>query len=123
MIFLDINTSRFESIAQLVTVAVIFVFVLLITYWTTRWVGNYQKNQLLGSNIKVMETLRISNTKYLQIIKAGEKYFVIAVCKETITYLCELNGEELDFSAMEKNSEIHFKDILDKIKEKNIKMK
>lgn len=123
MIFLDINTSRFESIAQLVTVAVIFVFVLLITYWTTRWVGNYQKNQLLGSNIKVMETLRISNTKYLQIIKAGEKYFVIAVCKETITYLCELNGEELDFSAMEKNSEIHFKDILDKIKEKNIKKK
>ena len=70
-----------------------------------------------GSNIKLLETLRISNTKYLQIVQVGSKYFVIAVCKDTVTYLCEVNGEELEFAKTEALSQSEsFKSILDKFK-------
>lgn len=110
-------SSRLEVFAQLLTLLIIFVFVLALTYFATRWAGNYQKNKLSGSNIKILETMRISNTKYIQIVKIGSKCFAIAVCKEQVTYLCELNENELVYqeTSIYSNTE-SFKAILDKFK-------
>ena len=88
MAFLKISSGTIDSIAQLISMILIFIFVLALTYFTTRFVGSYQKNKMAGSNVNVLETFRISNNKYIQIIKIGKKYFAIAVCKDTITYLC-----------------------------------
>ena len=117
MISLTVGSSGLESVVQLITVTIIFVFVLALTYFATRYIGNYQKSKMTGSNIQVLETMRISNSKYLQIIKAGEKHFVIAVCKDTITYLCDLNAEDLVFknTSTELKTE-NFKAILDKFR-------
>ena len=106
-----------EAVVQLLTVLVVFIFVLAITYFGTRWVGNLQKEKMIGSNVKVLETMRISNSKYIQIIKVGTKCFTIAVCKDNITYLTEVNEDELFFEekATGVDSE-SFKAILDKFK-------
>lgn len=116
MITLASNVSM-ESFAQLMTVSIIFIFVLALTYFATKFVGKYQKTKLAGNNIQVMETLRITNSKYLQIIKIGENYFAIAVCKDTITCLGDLNAEDLVFknTSTEFKTE-NFKAILDKLK-------
>ncbi len=109
--------SRLESLVQLLTVLIVFIFVLAITYFGTKWVGNFQKEKMIGSNVKVLETMRISNSKYIQIIKVGTKCFAIAVCKDSITYLTEVNEEELFFQ--EKSTGVDtesFKAILDKFK-------
>ena len=53
------------------------------TYFATRFVGNYQKNKLSGSNIQILETMRISNTKYIQVIKVGGKCFAKYVAANT----------------------------------------
>ena len=114
---LTIGSSRFEAFVQLLTLIVVFAIVLGLTYFATRYVGNLQKEKLSGSNIKVLETLRISNTKYIQIVKIGSKRFAIAVCKDTVTYLCELDEETLvykDSSGQFKSES--FKAILDKFK-------
>jgi len=106
-----------NSIVQFLTVLFIFVFVLAITYFTTRFVGNYQKNTMMGSNIIVLETLRISSTKYIQIIKVGtEKCFVISVCKDTVTLLGEVDESTLSLSDKKVEG---FKDILEKFKVKS----
>ena len=114
---LTIGSSRFEAFVQLLTLIVVFAIVLGLTYFATRYVGNLQKEKLSGSNIKVLETLRISNTKYIQIVKIGSKCFAIAVCKDTVTYLCELDEETLVYkdSSVQFKSE-SFKAILDKFK-------
>ena len=107
--------STLESLAQLVTLIVIFALVLAITYFATRWVGGIQKEKMIGSNVKVLETMRISNSKYIQILKIGNKCFAIAVCKDTVTYL---NEEELIYRENSTGG-IHvdnFKAILDKYK-------
>lgn len=110
-------TSGFESVIQLISVIAIFIVVLLITYFATRWVANVQKTKMNGSNIKVLETLRISNTKYLQIVKIGSKCFAIAVCKDTVTYLGDLQEEDLVFNQVSAESQSEsFKAILDKFK-------
>ena len=112
-------SSRIEAFAQLLTLFIIFILVLAITYYVTRFVGNYQKNKMSGSNINILETMRISNTKYIQVVKIGSKVFAIAVAKDTVTYLCELNEElvynESSSGKMLMNSE-SFKDILEKFK-------
>ncbi|MBQ4284501.1 MAG: flagellar biosynthetic protein FliO [Lachnospira sp.] len=110
-------SDRLESIAQLITLVLIFAFVVGLTYFATRLVGNVQKERQAGSNIKVLETMRISNTKYIQVVKIGSKCFAIAVCKDTVTYLCELKEEELFYSdATSQMGTDSFKAILDKFK-------
>lgn len=117
MIMLAVLNSRWEAFAQLLMLLIIFIFVLALTYFATRWVGNYQKNKLSGSNIKILETMRISNTKYIQVVRIGSKCFAIAVCKDSVSYLCELNEDELVYteSSTYINNE-SFKSILDKFK-------
>ena len=118
MTMLAIGSSRLEAFAQLITLVLIFAFVLALTYFATKWVGNYQKEKMSGSNITVLETMKISGTKYLQIIKIGTKCFAIAVCKDTVTYLCEVNEQELIYRENSTGG-IHvdnFKAILDKYK-------
>lgn len=110
--------ASIEGIVQFITVLFIFVFVLAITYFTTRLIGNYQKNTMQSGNINVLETLRISSTKYIQIIRIGDKCFAIAVSKDNITLLGEVDKESLtdNNSGTSKDS---FKDILNRFKVKN----
>ena len=86
--------SRWEAFAQLLTLLVVFIFVLALTYFATRWAGNMQKTKMAGRNIQILETMRVSNTKYIQIIKIGSKCFAVAVCKDTITYLSEIRQSQ-----------------------------
>lgn len=114
---LAISGSRIEAFAQLITLILVFAFVLAITYFTTRFVGNYQKEKMLGSNICILETMRLSNNKCIYVVKIGSQCFAIAVSKDTVTYLCELQEEDLVYkdSSTEVKSE-SFKAILDKFK-------
>lgn len=107
-----------ESLAQLVTLFLIFILVLAITYFSTKWIGGIQKEKMIGSNVKILETMRISNSKYIQIVKIGNQCFAIAVCKDTVTYLCEVKEEELVYSdsSVGKFHADSFKAILDKYK-------
>ena len=101
--------SRWEAFAQLLTLLVVFIFVLALTYFATRWAGNMQKTKMAGRNM--------SNTKYIQIIKIGSKCFAVAVCKDTITYLSEINEQELTYSSESKTINTDgFKAILEKFK-------
>ena len=121
MILMDIS-SGWESFVQLISVLLIFVFVLIITLVTTRWIARYQQGMMYNRNIQVIETLRVSNNKYIQIIKTGKKYLVISVCKDTICALTELSEDQLELSVVDgENTERvskNFQEILDKLKDK-----
>ena len=88
-------TKSTDSYAQFITVLLLFVLVLGITALTTKWIANYQKQTGTNENIQVIETARIANNKFIQIVRAGEKYMVIAVCKDTVTMLGEIPEEQL----------------------------
>lgn len=108
-------TTSLENIFQLLIALIAFVFVLFLTYFTTKFIGNYQKTNNTGTNFEVIETYRISNTKYLQILRIGKKYIVMAVCKDTITSIAELSEEDItipDYAGSQES----FTKILDKLK-------
>ncbi|MCM1111785.1 MAG: flagellar biosynthetic protein FliO [Muribaculum sp.] len=105
------------SYAQFLSVLVIFVLVLGITAWVTKWMANYQKLQNANCNIEVIETSRIANNKYIQLVRVGETYLAIAVCKDTVTMLGEVSGEQLRSQDAAPNR-TSFRELL----EKTIKM-
>lgn len=113
-------TSGIDSVVQFFTVLLIFVFVLGVAYYTTRYMAGIQKNNYKTGNMELIETLRISNNKYLQIVRAADKYFCIAVCKDTVTMLGEIQKEEMVFYENSVNANMTFQDILEKIKQKQL---
>ena len=107
-----------NSVLELITVLFIFIFVLAVTYYLTKWIAGYQKGQMINKNIEGLEAFRLSNNKYIQIIRIGDKYLAIAVCKDTVTVITELSKEQLHF--FEENttgSGQSFKELLQKAKD------
>ena len=119
------ESGQVDSFVQFVTVLLLFLVVLVITYGVTRWISGIQKTQMVGRNMEIVDTMRISSSKYLQIVRAGDKYLVIAVCKDTVTLLAEISGESL---TLQDNSQMSgyqpgFREILEKIKSQGLKEK
>lgn len=110
-------TSGSNSYAQFITVLVIFVLVLGVTAWTTKWIAGYQKQQALNSNIQLIEAARLNNNKYIQIVRVGETYMVLAVCKDTVTMLGEVPPEQL--KEVSKDSNESFKKLLEGVINRN----
>lgn len=111
------KSSSAGSLAQLLTVILIFAFVLFITAFTTKYIANFQKAQGLNRNMEVIESIRITNNKFLEVVRAGNKYIVIGVGKDEITMLTEIDGESLIKADGEKpNVKETFSDIISKAK-------
>lgn len=108
-----------DSYIQFMTVLILFLFVLLVTYWVTKWMAGYQKGQTVKANMEILETLRLSNNKYVQIVRVGKKYLAVAICKDTVTMLTEIPEQDLIFSGTDNSKALGFKDILEKIQKKN----
>lgn len=106
--------DRAESFTQFLTVILVFIFVLGLTYLTTRFVGSYQKTKSAGRNFEVIETCKIANGKYLQIVRIGEKYAVIGIGKDSITSICELSAGDIKEAAASGAVDYSFRSILDK---------
>lgn len=115
---LSIMSSRTSSYAQFVTVLLIFLFVMAITWFTTRWIAKIQQGQMAsrGANLEIIETQRLSPDKYIEIVRAGDKYLVIAVGKSEVHMLTELDVSEINLSAYNGQS-MDFKSIFNKIKD------
>lgn len=88
-------SSSLNSFIQLLGVLIIFVFVMVITYFVTKWIGGFQKSQMTGRSFQVIDTIRIVGNKYVQVLKMGDVYLVIAVGKDTVTMLAKLTEEEI----------------------------
>lgn len=111
-------SSGTDSFLQFLTILLLFVFVLGITWATTRWIAKIQKGQMLnGTNLEVVESMHISGNKYIQIVRAGKKYLVIAQGKDEVHFLAELNEDEIIVKDSAENSEISFSKVFDKIKD------
>lgn len=113
-----VTTSAIDSAAQLLTVIVLFIVVLIATWLTTRYIAGVQKGKLSGSNFETVDTFRLSQNKYVQIMRIGHKYLAVAVCKDTVTVLCELQEDEITFrdEAFTQKA-VSFEDFFNKAKE------
>lgn len=117
-------SSTGESIFQLLVVLFCFVVVLILTYYTTRWMAGYQKSHSYNKNISVLETQKLSNNKYIQLIRVGKHtYYAVAIGKDEVSLLGQVKEEDLveipdvnleDIPTVKGD----FQDVLNKVKER-----
>ena len=112
--------DKVDSIASFFTVLVIFIFILVITYFTTRYIANYQKGKFGGKNIKVIESARLTTNKFLQIVQIGDEYFAIALGKDEVTFISKLDKDNLNLTEVDADLP-GFKEIFEKAKAKLVK--
>ena len=118
MKILLIRASSVDSFVQLVTVLVLFAFVLGATFLTTRFVGNIQKVQGRNRNFELIEVFRLSNSSHLQLIRIGKKYFVVAVGKEQANVVTEIAEEDIIQNYDNNGGNEMFSQLLSKAKER-----
>ncbi len=87
--------SSIQSVFELLGLILIFVIVLVVCYYTTRFVAGRQLVQKKMGNFEIVETFAISQNKYLQLIRMGNKYVVISVSKDSVNYITELEENEI----------------------------
>ena len=114
------NSGATNSVAELLTVLVIFALVLIVTWLVTKWIAGYQQGKNCGKNLEVIETSKIAPNKYLQIIRMGRKYVAIAVGKDTVTMLTEIPEDQLQLPEGRKDkTQKSFREILAEYREKD----
>ncbi len=120
MLIMVVN-SMISSIIKFIFLLLVFFVLLFAASWFTKW---YAKSGMLRKqqgNIELMESYPIGQGKVLQIVKAGNRYFLIAQAKDTITYLTELSEDELYWSIPETGKTAGFQDIFAEILHKRKK--
>lgn len=113
----SILAVSFESFFRLIVSLVMFVLVLGMCYVTTKWIGNFQKGKYGKGNIEIIEAHRVTNNKYIEIVRIGKKYYAVSVSKDRIEKIDTIPETDLEFpdEAPVKVGE-SFSEIYEKIK-------
>ena len=108
-----------SNVIQMILIFIIFILVLVATYFTTKWVGKTGAIRANSPNIRVKETFKIAPNKYIQIIELGNRYVAIGVSKDNITFLTELSEDQLEMSPIQNEGKIlSFKDFMGEFRKK-----
>ena len=112
--------SGAKQVMELLGLLFLFCLILAGAMFTTRLVAGKAVG-LRNNNIKIIETYRISNSSAIQIIRVADKYLAVAISKDKITVLAELDGDNIIISNSETQMQgIDFSDILGKARDKII---
>ena len=114
-----LESSRSSGYAQLITMLIVFVVVLAVTAFVTKWMANYQKSQNSGRNTEIIETTRLANNKWLQIVRVGKTIKVLAISKDDVTYLGDIDPSELKEIKGGNGGMSSFKSMFEKAKSKD----
>ena len=117
-----VKYSSVDSFFQLIEVLVVFLIVLGLTYLTTKWIASYQKGKSSNHNLQIVETLKVTSNKYIQIVKAADEYLVIAIGKDEITLLTKLSEDQIPAALTETGQNVvakeSFQHILEDIRKR-----
>lgn len=94
-----------------------FCSLLFLTYVTTRYIGRKQIRVMKSQNISVLETVMIGTDKRLHLVKAGNRFLLIATTSKSVVFLTTVDMDESGDKAVsgeEKEARFDFKSIFEK---------
>jgi len=87
------------------------IFVLLLTYYLTKWIAVKGSNISKSKYIHIIDRIMLGQNKYLAIIEISNKYYLMSITDQNINIIKELNELELkiteNVSEMSLNSEFN----------------
>ena len=85
-----------EFAGRIVFIIVMFVLVAFAAYYTTRFISSSKRKVGSSGNIRIIEGAAVGPQANIQLVCVADKYFLIGVTKEKITFLTEINGEAVN---------------------------
>ena len=109
--------SGLESVLKLITLLIIFAIVLLVTYYVTVWIGNYQRKSYANGNIQIIEAKQVGNNKYIYVARIGNEYFALSSGKDNLSVISKLDEEGLVLPDENETKKLPtFSDVIEKVK-------
>ena len=112
------TSGTIGSLAQIFGMLVAFALIVAAAYFVSKYFGKYALKAKENSNIKVVETSRITVDKYLQIIDVNGQYFLIGISKNNINLISEIDSDRIKACTPKEIEKFSFKEFLEKAKSK-----
>ncbi len=106
-----------QSVYLIFLIAVVLFFIYIFIKFTNKL--RIEKKGL--NNMEIIESVSVSFQNSVQILRVGEKYFIIGVNKDKITFLTEVDKGEIKLAEKSEmiNFENHLAENLKKLLKKN----
>ncbi len=116
------STNFLEMAFQLIFLIFVFVAVIFLAYYSTKFIAGAKIKTMEKNNMKVIETISIGFNN-IHIIKVNKQYFLISSSKEGIRILSEINEDGIRYLTELNKEDISLENFINKISfEENLKM-
>ena len=89
--------STFELIGRFFSTIFIFLFVLILAYYATKFIAGSRLQRASSNNIKILESVSVGYQSVIQLLQIGDdKYIVIAVTKDKVTFLANVDKDSIN---------------------------
>lgn len=106
-----------SGIIQFMVSLLVLVIVIVLCYFTTRFIANYQKGIVGKGNIEILEAKNLGNNKYIEIVRIGDECFALGVSKDNITLISKVDRDTLKYEQPQTNkTKESFSQLLDRLK-------
>ena len=106
------------GVGELIVLIIIFLLIIASCYYVTKFIGGKQLKQMKHSNFTVLDTYRVTQNKFLQLVRMGNQYVVIAVTKDTISVIAHLSEDEIIKPDTNSMQDVNFKHLLSNLMNK-----
>lgn len=106
-----------SGIIQFMVSLLVLAIVIVLCYFTTRFIANYQKGIVGKGNIEILEAKNLGNNKYIEIVRIGDECFALGVSKDNITLISKVDRDTLKYEQPQTNkTKESFSQLLDRLK-------
>ena len=117
-------SSTLGMIGQFFLLIIVFGVILFLAYFSTKWIASARMGARNNSVLKLISSMPVGSGNSIQLIKVGEKYFLIGVSKENVTYITEVDNDDIPSDNIEKpkfSFEKYFRECYNKFKTNDVK--
>jgi len=84
-----------SSIGRSFIYILVLVGIMILAYYVTRVLGTKVRG-FSGGNLKIIEGVAVGQGSSVFLLKAGKKFILVGVTKDRVTYLTEMDGDDID---------------------------
>jgi flagellar protein FliO/FliZ len=100
-----VGMSTLASFFKLVMLLIVFILILIASYYSTKWYAKSGRIANKSPNIQILETFPLGPGRQICIIQLADKCVAVALGKDQVTFLTELDPEQLaEPTTVEKGS-------------------
>ncbi len=107
-----VGQSALASFLKLLMLLIAFILILVASYYVTKWYAKSGFIKKQTNNMEIVDTFSMGPNRQICIVRIGQKYIAVSVCKDQIRYLTEIPEEQLKLTVQKPQGDgMPFKDV------------